>query len=81
MSCIDKRGRLLSLGKVILKSLKKSGPMSAEELSKASGVTEMSTIESGLKELTDIGYIAESEGKYKISEKGEKMLSKFLSPF
>ncbi|MCS7114964.1 MAG: helix-turn-helix domain-containing protein [Nitrososphaerota archaeon] len=54
----------------ILKSLK-DGPLSPEEVANRTG-RPLYSVRSGLKKLKNAGFVKETNGKYKLSEKGQK---------
>lgn len=54
----------------ILKSLK-DGPLSPEEVANRTG-RPLYSVRSGLKKLKNAGFVEETNGKYKLSEKGQK---------
>jgi predicted transcriptional regulator len=72
MLCIRGDGTLTLLAKMILGPLKR-GITSLEEIAKATDQS-LPRIRSGLRELKEVGYVKETEGKYELSEKGEKAL-------
>jgi len=72
MPCVSPDGKPTSTGMMILRLLK-SGALSPIELAAKSGQS-LPRVRSGLRELKDAGFVEETEGKYKLSERGVALL-------
>jgi len=70
MPCVSPDGKPTTTGMAILKSLK-DGSLSPEEVANKTGKP-LFRVRSGLRELKNAGFIEEINGKYKLSEKGQK---------
>lgn len=70
MPCVSPDGKPTTTGMAILKSLK-NGSLSPEEVANKMGKP-LFRVRSGLRELKNAGFIEEINGKYKLSEKGQK---------
>jgi predicted transcriptional regulator len=70
MPCVSPDGKPTTTGITILKSLK-DGSLSPEEVADKTGKP-LFRVRSGLRELKNAGFVEEINGKYKLSEKGQK---------
>ncbi|MEM2522919.1 MAG: winged helix-turn-helix domain-containing protein [Candidatus Bathyarchaeia archaeon] len=70
MPCVSPDGKPTTTGMALLKSLK-DGPLSPEEVASRTG-RPLYSVRSGLRELRNAGFVEEIDGKYKLSEKGQK---------
>lgn len=70
MPCVSPDGKPTATGMAILKSLK-GELLSPEEVANRTG-RPLYSVRSGLRELSNAGFVEEIDGKYKLSEKGQK---------
>ncbi len=72
MPCVSPDGKPTKTGMAILECLKE-GPLNPEEVAGKTGKP-LFRVRSGLRELKNAGFVEETDGKYKLSEKGQKTL-------
>ncbi|MGB9959714.1 MAG: hypothetical protein ACPLKQ_04240 [Candidatus Bathyarchaeales archaeon] len=72
MPCVSPDGKPTTTGITILECLKE-GPLNPEEVAGKTGKP-LFMVRSGLRELKNAGFVEENDGKYKLSEEGQKML-------
>lgn len=70
MPCISSDGKPTTTGMAILQALK-NGPLPPEEVAKKTG-NPLFRVRSGLRELKNAGFVEETDGRFKLSEQGEK---------
>jgi hypothetical protein len=72
MPCVSPDGKPTSTGKATLVSLK-DGALSPEEVAGKTGQP-LFKVRSGLRELTNAGFVQEIENKYRLTKNGEAIL-------
>lgn len=72
MPCVSPDGKPTFTGMIILRLLK-SKALSPIELATKSGQS-LPRVRSGLRELQNAGFVEETEGKYKLSERGAALV-------
>jgi DNA-binding IclR family transcriptional regulator len=71
MACISPDGKPTESGTKMLRALK-SGLGSAEEIAQSTGLP-LFRVRSGLRELTQVGLVTETGGRYEITDKGAEL--------
>ena len=72
MPCISPDGKPTSSGIILLKTLRKGG-LSPEEAVGLSGLS-LPRVRSGLREMKEVGYVIEVDGKYELSKTGTEII-------
>lgn len=72
MPCVSPDGKPTPSGMALLNSLK-NGTFSPEEIREKTSQP-LFRVRSGLRELKNAGFVEEINGKYKLSEKGQKLV-------
>lgn len=72
MPCVSPDGKPTSSGMTLLQSLK-DGALSPEEIVSKTG-RPLFRVRSGLRELKNIGYVEEAEGKYALTKSGKTLV-------
>jgi DNA-binding IclR family transcriptional regulator len=72
MACISPDGKPTESGAKILRALK-AGAGTAEEIAQKAGLP-LFRVRSGLRELAQAGLVTETNGRYKITDKGTELI-------
>jgi predicted transcriptional regulator len=72
MPCVSPDGKPTSSGMAVLKSLKE-GALSPEEIAGKTGQS-LFRVRSGLRELSNAGFVEPTDDKYSLSKTGEKVI-------
>jgi len=73
MPCINPDGKPTETGKKVLPALKNEGLSSSEKVSESTGLA-LFRVRSGLRDMTDAGFVEIIGDKYNITEKGSKLI-------
>jgi DNA-binding IclR family transcriptional regulator len=72
VACVNPDGKPTESGTKMLRAIK-SGPGSPEEIAGNTGLP-LFRVRSGLRELAQVGFTAEKDGKYELTEKGAELV-------